>query len=145
MFFADLSPWSGYQSKGPFKAIGWLSKDHPYQRGELTSEALSALHAFMNEAVTFWIACGHHRCEFCPTTGPWTLANTSSREILVPAIDVIYVAPVLILHYIEAHQYKPPDEFIDALLACPRQRSDEWIALMRQSPTFAERLASKTS
>jgi hypothetical protein len=97
----------------------------------------------MNEAVKFWIACGHHRCEFCPSTGPWTLANCSNSEIFVPAQGVIYVAPAMILHYIEAHEYKPPDEFIDALAGCPRQLSDAWNALMSQSTFFAQRLGTK--
>ena len=28
---------------------------------------------------------------------------------------VIYAAPTLIYHYVEVHEYKPPDEFIRAL------------------------------
>ena len=147
MYFPDLSPWGQcpYDAHdAPFKSIGWLSKDNPFQTGELIPEVLAALRTFTKEAVSFWIACGHHRCEFCPPAGPWTLANVSNREILVPARGVIYVAPVLILHYIEAHRYIPPDEFIDALMACPRQLTDEWGALMKQSPYFAERLGLTT-
>ena len=145
MYYPDLSPWHGYQLDGAFKSIGWISKDHPFQKSELTPEVLSALRAYMKEPVSFWMACGVHRCEFCPPAGPWTWNNTSNREIWVPTIDVLYVAPVLILHYVEIHQYKPPDEFIDALMACPRQLSDEWRALTgRQSAYFADCLGLKT-
>jgi hypothetical protein len=31
----------------------------------------------------------------------------------------IFVAPELILHYIDAHAYQPPMEFSQAVLACP--------------------------
>jgi hypothetical protein len=39
------------------------------------------------------------------------------KNLLVPAGDVIYAAPSLIIHYIEHHGYKPPDEFLAALAA----------------------------
>ena len=42
-----------------------------------------------------------------------------SAQIWVPSVegDVIYAAPTLIYHYVEAHRYCPPREFIDAVLA----------------------------
>jgi hypothetical protein len=64
------------------------------------------------------------------------MENTSSSDVWLPARGVIFVAPSLILHYVEAHQYNPPTEYVDALMACPRQLSDEWSALMKQSPYF---------
>jgi hypothetical protein len=144
VYAPDLAPWGGYTGVAALTCVGWLSKHHPFQTGELAPAAITALRSFKNESVRFWIACGVHRCEFCPPAGPWTVETTSNWEILVPAIGAIYVAPASILHYIEAHQYKPPDEFIDAFMACPRQMSDEWAALMRQSPFFAERLGLTT-
>jgi hypothetical protein len=36
------------------------------------------------------------------------------------------VAPELIVHNIAAHWYKPPDVFIEAVLACPDMRSMEY-------------------
>jgi hypothetical protein len=39
-------------------------------------------------------------------------------EIRLRALDwKIFVAPVLIYHYVLAHEYLPPDEFIAALAA----------------------------
>lgn len=40
---------------------------------------------------------------------------------------MVYVAPELILHYIEAHLYKPPDEFINAVLRSPDQNSSAYL------------------
>ena len=49
-----------------------------------------------------------------------------ATNIWVPAGDRIFVAPSLILHYIDAHGYRPPDAFIDAVRQCPPQRSPEY-------------------
>ncbi len=39
-----------------------------------------------------------------------------SAEIRVLGDDGIYAAPDLLPHYIEAHGYQPPDEFVDAVI-----------------------------
>ncbi|MGW0731163.1 DUF7919 family protein [Streptomyces sp. NPDC002851] len=40
-----------------------------------------------------------------------------SAEILVGSGDGrVYVAPNLVTHYIDAHSYQPPQEFIEAVL-----------------------------
>ena len=39
----------------------------------------------------------------------------------------ILVAPSLVLHYIDAHQYLPPAEFISAVLRCPEVGSPEYV------------------
>lgn len=38
-------------------------------------------------------------------------------EIRVAGGDLIYAAPTLIYHYVEAHDYRPPVEFIERVLA----------------------------
>jgi len=37
-------------------------------------------------------------------------------EIRVDGHGVNYAAPTLIVHYIENHKYRPPDEFIEAVI-----------------------------
>jgi hypothetical protein len=60
------------------------------------------------------------------------IPGTSRKDLYVPANQVIYVAPELIVHYIDAHQYLPPQVFIDAVLACPEMRSMDYLkALLR--------------
>lgn len=60
--------------------------------------------------------CGSHRCELCTTSEPPTYA---SGIILVPWGKLIYIAPAMINHYLRDHQYAPPREFINAVLAGP--------------------------
>jgi hypothetical protein len=41
-----------------------------------------------------------------------------NAEIMVPGLrGVYYMAPTLIYHYVQAHQYQPPDEFVESVLA----------------------------
>jgi hypothetical protein len=47
----------------------------------------------------------------------WAEQRWSNGEIRVPGDDVIYAAPLLIVHYIEEHGYLPPAEFLKALAA----------------------------
>jgi hypothetical protein len=70
---------------------------------------------------------GLHLCEFCPepptvlSPGGIKMMNpppgtAGNGEIRVAALDGnIYVAPVLIYHYVTAHGYVPPREFVDAV------------------------------
>lgn len=44
----------------------------------------------------------------------------------------IYAAPALIYHYVEAHHYCPPEEFLRALREGPRPPDLEYFALLRK-------------
>jgi hypothetical protein len=57
---------------------------------------------------------GFHVCEICG------LAEDRA-EFWVEWGGIRYVLPALVLHYCEAHEYLPPDEFLVAL-------SSRWIA-----------------
>ena len=49
------------------------------------------------------------------------------KNVFVPADAKIYVAPELILHYIDQHGYAPPSEFQQAVLDCPTMRSIDYL------------------
>jgi len=49
-----------------------------------------------------------------------------------PAAFSIYAAPTLIYHYVEAHHYKPPEEFLRALREGPRPPGSEFLELLRK-------------
>ncbi|MBL8793993.1 MAG: hypothetical protein JNM56_08810 [Planctomycetia bacterium] len=44
----------------------------------------------------------------------------------MPAGNLLYIFPEMIVHYIEAHGYKPPAEFMAALLRSPFRDDDEF-------------------
>ncbi|MGE7389935.1 hypothetical protein ACQKM2_31090 [Streptomyces sp. NPDC004126] len=62
---------------------------------------------------------GFHSCPFCASRvfGSRVSHPQGSAEIWVMGGDVAYAAPELIAHYVEAHNYLPPNAFIQAVLA----------------------------
>jgi hypothetical protein len=73
---------------------------------------------------------GWHQCEFCPK-GAYGKVAVGWRNVWIPAKEVVYIAPQLVIHYVEAHNYRPPDGFIEAVIACPSQGSQEFRNKMR--------------
>ena len=63
-------------------------------------------------AIGWGVFAGFHRCDLCRRT-------TGTRNFAVPAGDLLYVAPELIVHYIDKHDYLPPKEFVAATLDSP--------------------------
>jgi hypothetical protein len=58
---------------------------------------------------------------------------------------VLYAAPSLILHYIDAHEYAPPEAFCEAVLACPPMGSEAYLqAIIRNGPPEFARWARET-
>src|SRR5205823_2146919 len=62
---------------------------------------------------------GLHQCEFCGQA--YGLDNLG-----VPSGDLLFVFPDLIVHYVEQHGYKPPEEFIAALFRSPFPDTEEF-------------------
>ena len=128
MYFRDLEPY-GYDVPEPLKdvvAIGWLSKDNQFPRGETTAEFLSALERLLSTHRVNQ-SRGFHVCEFCAKsplthrTQPGRTIMLGSAEIWLPSLEqaVVYAAPDLIVHYVTEHRYFPPNDFIRAALhAC---------------------------
>ena len=72
---------------------------------------------------------GAHSCAFCR----FGLGPKSHRELFIPDTKrgVVYIAPELTAHYIIAHAYAPPAQFMDAVDACPEMRSLEYLQALR--------------
>jgi hypothetical protein len=56
---------------------------------------------------------GIHCCPFCKGE----VLPTGSYEMRVAGACEVYAAPSLVHHYVVAHGYRPPDEFIAAVMA----------------------------
>jgi hypothetical protein len=130
MYFDDLSPYE-YDRRPSNPAIlnvGWLSRDHAFETGDVPPEFVQAIRRMVASPVNLYR--GVHICEFC-SPPPVTIRNglkwidpppetAGNGEIRVVDSDgQTYVAPVLVLHYIQEHRYQPPEAFISAVL---RQR-----------------------
>jgi DNA-binding transcriptional ArsR family regulator len=61
---------------------------------------------------------------------------------------VVYVAPIGIPHYVAAHWYRPPTEFIEAVMRCPEYGSTAYEAALTEAnggvvpPLLARRWAA---
>lgn len=53
-----------------------------------------------------------------------------SAEIRAFGADVVYAAPTLVYHYVLVHHYKPPSDFVRALLTGPRPDSRVYCSLL---------------
>jgi hypothetical protein len=129
MFFADLTPYE-YGRDEPqahILNIGWLSHDHPFSTGPVSEAFVQMLRRLVAAPVNLYR--GSHLCEFCPDPPvflspgglrmidppPSTAGNGEIR--VVGNAGRIYVAPVLVVHYVEEHKYQPPAEFIAAVVS----------------------------
>lgn len=107
------SPGLAYDSALPeqFRAtmVGWLGKEVT-ACGEVNGKILKKLE-WACQYLTIDQGClGEHQCEICQD-------HTERGEVLIPYGSRMYVAPRMILHYIKAHAYRPPEEFLKVLQA----------------------------
>ncbi|MBI1832290.1 MAG: hypothetical protein HYR84_12675 [Planctomycetes bacterium] len=122
--FADLAHQSMVASGEHVRAIGWLHPAHPYSKGDVSATFMSRLKQFAAESADsaeslfFGAFCGIHTCEFCGKAHG--VANFG-----VPCDTLLYIAPEMIVHYIEEHGYCPPQEFVAAVLRSPLPDTDE--------------------
>ena len=139
MFYPDLGRRCDVDFGDHVRAVGWLECKRLYSTGSVPA----AFYAALNEHVsTAWQPVGMpgiHLCDFCPQPLPNGYFVGGNSNVWIPCEDWVYVAPGLILHYIEAHSYRPPLEFVNAVLAAPAQRSTAFHQMMEQFPSWWQR------
>jgi hypothetical protein len=126
--FPDGAPYaSGRDPDEGLVAIGWLERGFAYPRGEVSREFVEKLRLLCRDRVVN-VMRGWHHCTLCePPSGeglPLPLEVDSPQgpfpvghgEIRLGGEQKRFAAPHMIIHYVEDHGYRPPDEFIDAVL-----------------------------
>ena len=127
-FFQDMARSSLVARGQHVRAIGWLHPAHPYTRGSVPTEFLARLKEFIRrpglsgDDFYFPGIGGLHTCEFCGNAH-------GGGNLGLPCDDLLFVFPDMIVHYIEAHDYKPPDQFIAALMRSPLRDTEEFALL----------------
>lgn len=134
MYYPDLTPYDyGMTEYEDALNIGWLEMGHEFPIGDFPEkrELIQKL-----ESKKIENKCrGVHGCEFCDPDNkfvnkfdPSRITNpnfvepeekdshTGNGEYIVQWNGKVYSAPILIVHYIETHNYRPPQEFIDAVM-----------------------------
>ena len=143
-YFPDLTSYSYFPleiEQENTLNVGWLSSEYEFPTGSV------------DEAFTerLWLLCayrlrqtrGFHLCPFCKHQSrplhPLTVTHQES-ELLLGTAEIrvsgedgkIYAAPDLIIHYVVSHKYRPPDEFIAAVLSASPPHSSSYKAFLRR-------------
>ena len=128
-FFKDLTPYT-YHRKNLVPNglnVGWLSEGEPFPKGNVDSKLLDKLDELVLNPMH--LMRGVHHCEFCPPPIYRRVEGKCASELVRDSPkgngeiwvegpgEVVFVAPVLITHYIHEHQYLPPRQFLDAVRA----------------------------
>lgn len=110
MYFRDLFEEQIPRANSIFVKVGWLDKDKPYTQGECPKKFIDKLKKIKLTMHTR----GWNDCPFCENA-------KSSAEYYIPILPTKnrkgYHSPEMIIHYITEHNYLPPQEFIDAVMA----------------------------
>ncbi len=130
MYIADLSQQTYHGCSGPdLCSIGWLDGTHLYPMGMVPFQFLAALRLHVRTAWQPLFYMGPHECELC--LREMHNGYMASSNLWRPGPALLYIAPGMIVHYIQAHHYRPPDEFIEAVLNCPPQGSPAFMQAMQ--------------
>jgi hypothetical protein len=102
-------------------AIGWLEAGESFSTGSVEKNFFQKISGLLNDPWQPLATAGSHECSLCQFEG-----EIGNKNILVPFDGRIYVAPELILHYVNCHHYKPPAVFVEAVMNCPDSRNMEY-------------------
>jgi hypothetical protein len=123
MWFEDLSPCTCFPVDAKLVAVGWLDRGKPYPTGAVERLAYDALVEMRKNPWQPLVCMGSHACNLCQ----FEPGARGAANIFIPSEGVIYVCPEMIVHYMNAHGYAPPEVFCRAVLACPPMRSMEYL------------------
>ena len=128
-YYEDLSPYSYLNSHESAYNVGWLDAHHDYPICDPTPLLVRHLAIACKSPVS--MTRGFHICELCKI--PSRDEIMAGRRLIVNIKDVgdigvdngeirvrgqsglIYAAPRMILHYLVAHHYCPPNDFVAGL------------------------------
>jgi len=142
-WYEDLSQcdYFGLVDESRLFAVGWLERGGSFPTGkleELYVARLVELAANPWQPVRF---LGYHDCDLCAVSeGPTNFerdghqVSIGASNLFLPAPKVgVLVAPTLVLHYIHEHEYRPPDEFLEAVRDCPPMGSESYLDAIRRA------------
>jgi hypothetical protein len=123
-WFQDLTQciYFGDEVGSSLLAIGWLERDKTFPTGLVDSLVYSRLCEFRIKPWQPMVSMGFHVCSLC-----WYEGATGSSNVFIPGNGIVFVCPELIVHYMDAHGYAPPQEFCEAVLACPSMHSMQYL------------------
>ena len=136
MWHRDLALLYTAERNPPLRmlAVGWLGF-FTFRLGATPQRFQELLAQLCRRPPYATQSCGVHHCRLGCCL--WNLMLDRPRfggsaEIIVPGRDgKVYRAPTLISHYVRSHQYRPPREFVEAVLALDSPGGVLWEAIER--------------
>ena len=136
---ADLDPYTAAPETDTLGftplAVGWLTRQRPIATGKVPANFVAHLLAFCEVGNVVFPWPRPQPCPFCGALPPSEVDGRAYTpglgEIRVIGEEEIYAAPSLIYHYVVAHNYQPPAEFVTAVLHGPQPGPAEYNALVR--------------
>ncbi len=131
-WYADLElcDYWGESAASRLRVVGGLERDKPYMIGEVSEAFFARLCKLLLSPWNPVYPAGGQPCQLCRFTGGAETAfhglpvkAYSDASLFVPGAGVLYVTPISIAHFIDAHGYQPPEEFCAAVMACTKMRS----------------------
>jgi hypothetical protein len=132
--YEDLSPYTYFTETIPpgisARCVGYLDPAHPYPRADPADEFADRLFELCRDHLCA-VTHGWHGCQLCRRrffgggrTYPVKVAR-GGEAILVGHGEVRVrggagtwlIAPDMVVHYVLAHRYAPPEAFVMAVLA----------------------------
>lgn len=137
MDYADLSP---HRSSGrvPVLAVGWRRDVPEVCTGDVPESFIERLWVFCNCPSYLW--SGAIGCVFCdPSSDNPIEVVYRNQPVLLGLGEIrvfgcngrIFASPDMIFHYVSDHKYKPPDEFINAVMNGPLPDSIAYIEMLK--------------
>lgn len=127
--FEDFTSYTYYRTSTPMINIGWLGAKYPFPTGSVDAAFVEKLTRHAEHPFT--TMRGWHVCRFCGDPSRRPREPIFAPAPYLPAGEVFlgngeihvvgksgetYSAPTLIIHYITAHAYCPPQVFLDAAM-----------------------------
>lgn len=110
--------------------VAWLARDLEFTRGATSKGLVDDLRLLAARPRN--VERGLHYCEFCGAESPLISRSElgepvvqGTGEIWVESEDGVFIAPTLLIHYVEEHHYVPPLVFIDAVAKAAAARRAE--------------------
>jgi len=133
-------------NRGTVLAVGWIEAGRPFSTGVTPRAVVEHLNEHLahskrlreDSGITVFEACF---CSICWDAGvgnswdDWAEKRSCPEEsanIYIPFQEGVYISPGLVIHYIQEHSYRPPDEFIENVLVCPSPNSEEYKNLVSE-------------
>ena len=119
-------------------AVGWHEPGHLFATGPVSKDFFAKLVRMLSNPWEPVAVAGRQRCPFWRFTGgPHELCfegdtiSLGSSNLFVPCNEGVFVAPSLIAHYVDAHEYYPPRHFQEAVMKCAEMKTVPYLREMK--------------